>query len=530
MKTSIYTAIAAMFLLASAACTKSDGLSSQNSGKQRPSVEVSLTSLEDNRFSFHIKADTRSAQYAYVVLEGKDNETPDPRSILFNEVSGAMMEAAFNTADTPYVDVEIKCTSTQSYQIFATAITSTGLISDIATLDVTAPDTVIPVPYKYTYNGNVITIEFFEPVKRGTTGRVMVRHMQPTTKQLLDLIYLSEDDISFLDGNAVITCPRPQDGTMHGSVFILSFEKGAFVDHSGNECDDFWSRYNEGNDTYTGMCWQDDHENFSILPTYFSTYGPDHDWNAEDASISFLFPFDVYDAAVNDPAQVIYSEYDGMKTIYADCTLGEDRRTVTIRLPKKPEGYFDVSIKEGAFYDAWGNESNSFSPDMKNLRYCVSGLPEPVCGVYRIEDDEKPFEARFEKHDDNHIVVYANWFNIWDNKHGNPILLGTLDKARKTISFDGTFYNEGNFTGGAFGRGLVYYDADHKYMLAFWGSGRSGEDPIMMTYDDNGLITTTTAFEYAIHQTSTSVEIDSYGKVEDGTSLTFISSAESETE
>lgn len=510
------------------ACSKDGELSTQNKGKKKPTATITQTHLEDTKFSFKIEASENAAQYAYVVLEGDSNETPDPRNILFNEVTGALEGETFRMKEQPSAEIEFKCKSTMSYQVFAAAITSTGLIGEVSRLDVTAPDTTIPAPYTFTYNGNVITIEFFEAVKRGT-GRVMVRHMQETDRKILDLVYLSEDDIKFVDGYAVVTCPRPANGTANGAVFILSYEQGAFVDDSGNECEAFWSKYNDLNDTYTGMCWQDNHVNFPVLSSYFKEYPADYDWES-DPTVRLTFPFDIYDSSVAEPIEVLYNELDGIKTMFTDkYTIEDDKRTVTITLPKKPEGYFDVNIKEGAFYDVWGNESSAFSSNIDNLRYQVA-LPEPVLGTYQVEFEEGPFEARFEKHDDDHVVIYANWFNIWEETHGNPILRGTVNKARKTITFDGTFYNEGNFTAGAFGRGLYYYDESHNYMLAFWGSGRSGEDPIIMRYNDEGYIYTTTSFEYAIHQTSTSIEAGSYGKVKDGTSLTFISSENEENE
>ena len=514
-----------------AACSDDHDLSMDNKGKEKPVVTITETALTDDLFSFRLEVSQNTAQYAYVILEGKENATPDPRDILFKEVTGAMEEETYHAKDTPSAEIEVKCNATESYQVFAAAITSSGLIGEVSKLDITAPDTEIPVLHSYTYNGNEVTLEFFEAVKRGK-GRVMVRHMQETDRKILDLVYLTEDDIKFSEGNAVLTCPRPLNGTANGAVFMLSFEKGAFVDYTGNECDEFWSKYNDQEDTFKGVCWADDNVNFPIMSSYFKEYPKDYDWES-DPTIQIVFPFNIYDSYVAEPIEVVYNELDGIKTMFTDnYTIGEDKRTVTITLPKKPEGYFDVSIKEGVFYDVWGNESNAFSSDIDNLRYQVD-LPEPILGTYRIEFEEGPFMARFEKHeDDDHVVIYANWFNIWEDNetHGNPILRGVINKARKTITFDGTFYNEGNFTGGAFGRGLYYYDDSHNYMLAFWGSGRSGEDPITMRYNDEGYIYTTTSFEYAIHQTNTSIETGSYGKVKDGTSLTFITSESEENE
>lgn len=521
MKYRTYISIALALILS--ACKQDDGLDLQNSGKEKPAAVITECTVTDHEFSFEISAAYPAAQYAYVVMEGAEKAIPNAQDIMFNEVSGAYDSDVFNVADTPKTTISIKCSSASYYQVFAAAITSTGLLSEVSAWNVRTTDTAIPAPQQYTRNGNAVTIDFTEPVRRGT-GKIMVRCMQETTKKYYDLVYLTDSDIKISDKQVVITCPRPENGTANGAIFMLSYEADAFVDDSGNGCAEYWAKYDDTNNIYTGICWQDDKVNFSILPSYFSSYDENHDWAADNTGISVTFPYNVYDAGIIEPMQVIYSEIDGIKTLYADSySISEDRRTVTIALPKIPSGYFDVSIKEGAFYDDWGNESNAFSPDMDNLRYTVA-LESPICGSYMVAyGDNQTFPAKFEMTDDNHVAVYANWFNILEGegKYANPILRGTLNKARKIITFDGTFYNEGNFVGGAFGRG--FYNYNESYMLAFWGSGKTGEDPIVMTYDENGYITTTSAFEYAFHSSSTHVEAGSYGKVENGTRLTFIS-------
>lgn len=526
MKKIFKTYMMAAAVLALSACSQDDTLGLQNQGKEKPTAVITAGEVTDNSFSFKVSSAAPAAQYAYVVLEGAGNAAPDPKDIMFNEVSGALESDVFNVADKPEVEVTVKGSSAASYQVFAAAITSTGLLSEVISWDVTTTDTVIPSPKMYTRNGNSVTIEFTEPIKRGT-GRVMVRCMQDITKKYYELTYISEDNIVISDGKAVITCPRPENGTANGAIFMLSYEDNAFVDANGNGCTAYWAKYDDTNNYYIGICWQDDKVNFSILSSYFAEYPQDYDWSVEGAAVTLTFPFNIHDSGVMEPMQVVYSELDGIKTMYVDSySISEDQRTVSIVLPKVPQGYFDISIKEGTFYDDWGNESNAFSPDMDNLRYTVE-LPAPVCGNYSIGyGDGLSFPIRFEMLDDNHVVVYANWFNVLtaEGATANPILRGTLNKARKTITFDGTFYNEGNFTGGAFGRG--FYNYDESYMLAFWGSGKTGEDPIVMTYGEDGYIATTSAFEYAFHHTSTLVESGSYGKVGNGTAVSFVSENE----
>ncbi len=524
MRAKAYITAAVLVLLT--ACGQEDRLGIDNKGKDKPVAVITGGEVTDNGFSFTVGAESPAAQYAYAVLAGPADTIPSATDILFKKVSGTLDAEAFNVKDTPLAEVSIKAGSAVSYRVLAAAITQTGLMSEVVVWDVTTTDTTIPAPKQYTRNANSVTIEFTEPIHRGT-GKVMVRCMQDITKKFYDLVYLAEENIKISEGKAAITCPRPENGTANGAIFMLSYEADAFVDANGNGCEAYWARYDEANNFYTGICWQDDKVNFSIQPSYFKAYGEDHDWSEEGAAMTLTFPFDIHDSGLTEPMQMIYSEKDGIKTMYAEkYNIGEDNRTVTIVLPKTPEGYFDVSIKEGAFYDDWGNESNAFSPDMDALRYTVK-LPAPICGEYTVPyGDNQTFNMRFEMPDENHIVVYANWFNILsgEDNYANPILRGTLNRARRTITFDGTFYNEGNFTGGAFGRGFYHYN--DSYMLAFWGSGKTGDDSIIMKYGDDGHITTTSAFEYALHSTATSVEVGSYGKVDNGTTLNFVSSIE----
>ena len=125
------------------------------------------------------------------------------------------------------------------------------------------------------------------------------------------------------------------------------------------------------------------------------------------------------------------------------------------------------------------------------------------------------------------VNVESDWFNIGRDLLASedpimPILRGTIDYARMTISFDGQWYYRGALkTESVFGSALYYADKSQSQFLAFWGSGTSGTSPIVVKISEDGSLESISEFEYALHSTSGSY-LKSYGFVESGSALTFV--------
>lgn len=121
-------------------------------------------------------------------------------------------------------------------------------------------------------------------------------------------------------------------------------------------------------------------------------------------------------------------------------------------------------------------------------------------------------------------VIMANWFNLAPAGYTvDPMLVGTADPTTRTITFDGTF---GGFTedGGfgiyeqnAFGTGFMYYDQAQTMLLAFWGGGNSGTDPVVIEYDENGYLTTISYCDFTIHDAESGMGIMTFDALTDGT-------------
>ena len=110
-------------------CSDDDDLSTQNKGKTKPTVTLTQGTVTDNTFAFTLTASEGAAQYAYVIFEGKDKAAPTAHDIVIDEVSGKYASDAFNVADAASQAVSVPCDSNTDYQIFAAAITATGLLS-----------------------------------------------------------------------------------------------------------------------------------------------------------------------------------------------------------------------------------------------------------------------------------------------------------------------------------------------------------------------------------------------------------------
>lgn len=518
----------AMFLAAAVlfvGCTDDDELSNQNQNKPKPTVTLTAGSVSDAEFSFTIAASEGASQYAYAVFEGEGNTAPIAHDIVINEVSGAYQTGAFNVADAASQTVSVPCMSATTYQVFAAAITSTGLLGEVVSLDIHVNDTVAPEAQTFDASGNTVSITFSEPVKVGTTGSATVTYIQWGITNMLEPVTIPMENIS-TDGNvATIVCEKPGDG----AGYIVSFTEGLFEDLSGNKAAGITSGFQNGK--YVNIGWDSENVEFPIEDSYFTAQTDADDFNQPTATITLTFPFDVYDAELKNSVQVIYNETSGLSYTNSTFTLESDKRTVKVALPKVPTGSFDVQFAAGAFYDVWGNESAAYTVSPDALRYSNYQV-DIKQGYYTVSytgggenvlnpNSGTPFSVHLEPYGNNEFVLHANWFDMFTG-YALPDLVGTVDYATNQIVFDGRFLYQGSiFSKSAFGMGFYDFDPEGKYMLVFWGAGNSGTDPITVSFDENGYLTGINYCEYAVHE-ATGSYMAPYDFLSNGT-MTFVS-------
>lgn len=512
-------------------CSDDDDLSTQNKNKTKPSVTVTQGTVTDTQFTFTLTASEEAAQYAYVVLEGKDNAAPTAHDIVIDEVSGKLQSDAFNFADAATQTIGVACDPDADYQVFAAAITATGLLSEVSELKVYVPDTGIPTPVSFDPSGNTVTVTYSEDIVVGSTGKATVRYIQWGLGNMLAAVEIPAENIS-TDGNvATIVCPKPGNG----AGYIVSYTAGMFEDASGNKCPAMNSGWDNNAGKYVNIGWDDDTVDFAIEDNYFVPQPDDADYNTPTTTIDFAFPFDVYDAEAKNAVQVIFNEAEGISYLNAAYTLEADKRTVKVTLPKVPTATFDVQVAKGAFYDVWGNESAPFTVATDQLRYSNFQITIKE-GDYTISytagtnvvntASGTPFSARLVKYDNTRYALYANWFNAFSSINALPTLLGEVDYANNQIVFDGTFLLNGNpYSKPAFGMGMYDYDQEGTMMLVFWGGGNSGTDPVTAQFDEDGYLTAISYFDYTIHNAADGKGLAVYDACADGT-MTYVPAQE----
>lgn len=531
MKTIKYLAgfLAAAFMFN--ACEEANVLNNQNKDQEKPSVTLTQKVADDVTLSFEIAASANAAQYAYAVFAGSENPVPSAYDILVEEAQ-ADASGSFNTAlteDDSYTQtVTVDCTEfpAETYQVFAAAITETGLLGEVVTLDVTMNDTWIPEPAGASVDGNTLTLAFNELIKRGT-GKAYVSVIAWGANGLVlkDQV-IAEENISVEANTITLVCPEAGAG----AGYYVSFEEGLVTDLSGNKCASCTSGWDNNAGAYVNLGWDTDNVAIPITEDCFVKPAEDVNWGAEDANIQFVLPTEVaIDTRVKNPVSVVYLEAEGQSILYAEWTLGEDFKTVTVYLPKMPTGEFDVLVAEGAFYDMWGNVTTAFEPAaLRYSNYLVDLKPGYYMVDYAWDTEEgvetSKFISLFEKLNNTTVVMSADWFELMGGQSfAMPQLVGTVDYATSTVVFDGTFLYQGSvYPQPAFGMG--FYSMQSGASLVFFGGG-NGADPIVVKFDEDGYFTEISYCEYGLFTDS---YLGAYSYCPDGSKLTYVPEEESQ--
>ncbi len=501
-------------------CTK-DGLSKQNAGKEKPVITIEANNAVNYLMTFTLTVDFNTAQFGYAILDGSSTLVPATQDIVMDQIGTALQSGVFNAVDQTKKRVEFECEPNHEYKVYAAAISETGLLSLLAEKTIKVDDTEVPTVVKSTVSGSTLVIEYSEDIVLNTSSKAYIQYvkwgtLEVTEKEELPLEYIS------VEGNvATFDCPKPANG----AGYLVSFPQGLFLDLSGNKAYGVNSSFDTSTYAYKNLGWDDATVDFSVEESYFTKKSASA-WSGTDATMEIVFPFDIYkNTNLSNTVSIVYEDNSGKEYAYADYEVADDKRTVKIKLPHAPKAIFDVKLDRGAVYDEWGNVNAVFELDSEDLRFSSLDLKT---GDYEIKAEKNTFTVTFASQSASVVTMSADWFNLGRDVMGAsgsimPVLRGEVNYEDRTITFDGSWYYRGVLnSSNAFGLAFYYYGKDESKYLMFWGSGK-GSSPIVVTFDESGLILSTTNFDYSLHSNDSSYAyLSTYDQVKDGTSFTYI--------
>lgn len=523
-------------------CEDEDVLGDQNTGKARPEVTVTPGIVTDTEAAFSLSASGNAAQYGYVVLKGSGLTAPDAYAILANTVTNTMKRGVFHYTEAPSTKISFACEAEADYTIFAAAITADGLVSEVKAVELDIDDTAAPYATSFqVLSGNSLLITFGSEralfFSKSADLQATVRYTKPGASRVEGRMVITEpvsiprENIVINGVNVTFTVP-----VQPGATFLIDCPAGLFTDAAGNPSKETRNIYNESKNDFTGAHADVPAKPFAILPGYFEKPAESTDWSAEGAVIRFTVPAMIYDARLTNSVRMAYNESEGVKYLNTAYTLtaGALKSTVAVRLPKEPKGTFDVEIAEGAFFDEWGNPSAAFRVEPGEFRYKQSiviqtgrhlvtytPLTDYINEDILSETSGQAFQLGLQPYDEEKglYMIGTTWFNMvghpfvhqLENTVINPVLVGKVDYATKTIIFDGTYLDPRDGyksivkkTDGtnecAFGSAFYADDVTKPTLgLVFNGGGEDGKAPLVITFDEKGKLVSISKCSFAIH-------------------------------
>ena len=215
-----------------------------------PAMKITVAGITDFTATITIAPEDAANYYAYLIDENGTAEELDPASLYANKYSSVDNGLVKYTSETTSTTVELEdLKPNTTYQVYAVAGSTTGVVGVIANASFTTSDKGTPVPGTPSKKDNVITLPFSEPVSYDSSkpatvyyyayNKAVIDKSDPKNPKLVDDGKVGEAkvDVKVNGSNATFTVTL--DGTNplpDGAYYTVGYPIGAFVDAVGNPC------------------------------------------------------------------------------------------------------------------------------------------------------------------------------------------------------------------------------------------------------------------------------------------------------
>ena len=307
------------------------------------------------------------------------------------------------------------------------------------------------------------------------------------------------------DNMALLTFP---DIVTPGSYYTVSYPEGAFVDVVGQGVPELSSRFykdSAGDTNVEGVYGALENAPLEVvLPTGDSI----DDLSAwiEVGVPSMVAKIDSK-AAFMTSITHIDKEYTSVTeyTMKPAVNYGGSLYSIMVRPSgnPQPKDYISITIPAGACMDIYGNVNDEIV--LGPYQYAYTPV-YPKEGEYIVNNGRYPFNIKLTAVDatdpEKGYILQANWFDMMQSGYANPTLYLTVDEPNHQLICNDQFISDGQIKDGCFGSAFYYADAAKTQFLVFFGGGNSGTEPIVISYGDDGLLTTMSYCDYSVFTTS----------------------------
>lgn len=276
---------AAAFVLSG--CTVDNNPSTDNRGKEKPVVEMELSDNTETEFNLKITPSSNTKYFGYIVYAGADNATPSAYDIVMDNLSGYLDFNLFEN-DGAAKDALVKCILNDDYQVFAAAITESGLLGEVTELKVNikgAHPEIELMEGKYTITPSAAIEGEYDPIKLALEPFEVTISKLDATRYIVSGTWFNYGTLPFVAEFNFSDNTLSMDGSIYSKGKVTESYFNSFVGYASSDKTLAWALFGAGERGTDPMIFTCEVKDKKAIPSAVKqgidieiyTY-PDQDW------------------------------------------------------------------------------------------------------------------------------------------------------------------------------------------------------------------------------------------------------------
>ncbi len=496
-----------------------------------PIVKVEVLSTTDTGFTFQVTPSGNVSFYTCLVST-EEIATPNPEAVYALSYDNILAKRLVYEKDKSYTGEVSGVDFNSNYYIYAVAANAECNVSSVASASVRTTDTVAPGfvvdedgYIDYEFEENQVLLTFSEDITYDESKKITANVYAKLYLLGAPVIQGTVAEVQTQDNQALLTFPEIKTP---GSYYVVNIPAGAFVDAMKQATPAVVSGFSQGEKgvKVEGIYGYLENGELEVELPEATTIENLEDWikvgvpamvSSIDSKAKFTTDIKHVESG-EGVSSVTVTTYDMAPMTH----FGGDLTNIMVRPAgtPAPKDEITITIPAKACQDIYGN-TNSEPIVLGPYTYAYTAV-YPKTGKYIVNNGKYPFEINLVAVVENEAyALQADWFAGFNGEYANPVLYFTVDEPSRTLTCDGKFIYNGQLitSASAFGSSFYYYDEAGTQVLAFFGGGESGKEPIVITYDDEGNLTTISYCEYSIFDATTNEFLGVFDSCEDGTTI-----------